>query len=171
MSPQDFINRFSPKCFFHFTDTRNLPSIRENGLLPLAEIRRLGVKVPAAGGNDWSHEQDELRGLDGYVHLCLIEQHPMEWFAREKEKRLEETCFIQVATDVIHWDGIRFTAEVANRSGSTLLTVEEACKTMDFAVVYDRTNWKDPSIQKRRAVAKKYELLVPSVIATQHLRF
>jgi len=52
MKPEEFIARFSPTSFFHFTDTRNLPSIREHGLLPLADICRLSIEVPVLGGND-----------------------------------------------------------------------------------------------------------------------
>jgi len=169
MTPRDFIERFSPKGFYHFTDTRNLPSIRKHGLLSLSEIRRLGIENTVAGGNDWSHEEDQRRGLDRYVHLCFLKEHPMEYVAREKEKRIQESRFILVSRDVIHRDGVRFTAGVANRSGSRLLTLKEACESMDFEVIYDRTDWRDPQIQERRKAAKKYELLVPVSIGVEHL--
>lgn len=61
-------------------------------------------------------------------------------------------------------EGIRFTAEVANKSGVKPLTLEEACAEMDFPVLFDRTDWKDAAVQERRKVAKKYELLVPNFV-------
>ena len=44
------------------------------------------------------------------------------------------------------------------------MTLEEAVQALDFSVIYDRTDWRDPQIQERRKLAKKYELLVPSHI-------
>jgi len=169
MSPSEFLQRYKPTTFYHFTDTRNLPSIRQNGLLPLTEIRRRGIEVTAFGGNDWSHEEDARRGLDSYVHLCFLNEHPMEYIAREKDKRIQVTHFIPVSTAIIQMDGIRFTAEVANKAGSRLLTLAEAAASMDFEVIYDQTDWKNPEINKRRQAAKRYELLVPSPIAIEHL--
>ena len=89
--------------------------------------------------------------------------------ARVKEERIGETRFISVSHDVLQRDDIRFTNGVANSSGCSLLTLEEASETMDFEVIYDRTDWKDPEIQKRRKAARKYELLIPKSISTEHL--
>lgn len=157
-----FISRYKPSCFYHFTDIRNIPSIRKHGLLSLHEIKKRGIQVPAFGGNDWSHEADIRRGMDHFVHLCFFNQHPMEFIARVKEERIGETRFISVSHDVLQRDDIRFTNGVANSSGCSLLTLEEASETMDFEVIYDRTDWKDPEIQKRRKAARKYELLIPN---------
>jgi|GEM_PF-574780 len=164
-----FISRYSPPCFYHFTDMRNLPSIREHGLLSLHEIKKRGIQVSAFGGNDWSHEEDIRRGLDRFVHLCFLREHPMEYVARVKEERVGETKFISVSRDVLQRDDIRLTNGVANSSGRRLLSLDAAVESMDFEVIYDRTDWKDPEIQKRRNTAKKYELLIPRSIPTEHL--
>lgn len=169
MKVEEFISSYSIACFFHFTDTRNLPSIRGHGLLTLHEIKQRGIEVAAPGGNGWSNEEDTRRGLDRYVHLCLINEHPMEYVARVVEKRLKETRFVPVRSEILNWEGIRFTAGVANKSGSSLLTLEEACESLDFEVLYYRTNWKDPEIQKRRNEARKYELLIPRSIPSDLL--
>jgi hypothetical protein len=169
MNAEEFLTRYNPSCFYHFTDTRNLESIREHGLLTLHDIKKSGIQVPVLGGNDWSHEEDARRGLDRFVHLCFFSEHPMEWVAREKDNRIKESRFIPVLRDVLSWDNIRFTSGVANKSGSRLLTLKEASETMDFEVIYDRTDWKDPEIQKRRNAAKKYELLIPRSIPKEHL--
>lgn len=151
------------KSFYHFTDTRNLASIRDLGLLPFAELQSRGIVVQAPAGNDWSHEADERWGLDNYVHLCLMDEHPMEYQAR-KDGRIVDSRFLQISPAVLAIDGIRFAADIANKSGVPLLSLEEACETMDFEVIYDRTDWKDPDIQQRRQIAKRYELLVPEIV-------
>ncbi len=164
MTPTDFLRRFSVPCVYHFTDERNIPLIRQNdGLLSLAELRRRGIEPPAPGGNDWSHEADARVGVDEYVHLCLFNEHPMEFRARE-DGRIRNTRFIQIQPAVLHCEGIRFTQDVSNKAGVRLLTLEEAVQALDFSVIYDRTDWRDPQVQERRKLAKKYELLVPSHI-------
>lgn len=166
---RQFLIRYRPSFFYHFTDLRNLPTIRQHGLLSLHEIRRRGIQIPAFGGNALSHELDKRRGLDRFVHLCFLNEHPMEYVAKVKEHRIGETKFIRVSCDVFQRDDILFTDGVANSMGRSLLNLEEAVATMDFEVIYDQTDWKDPEIQKRRNIAKKYELLIPRSIPTKYL--
>ncbi|MBT9137439.1 MAG: hypothetical protein DDT34_02531 [Firmicutes bacterium] len=161
MTPDQFLARYKVRCFYHFTDERNLDSIRNvGGLFRHAELLRRGILVPAPGGNDWSHEADARVGVDEYVHLCMISEHPMEWQARQ-EGRIVKSKFLQVDPQVIKVEGVRFTSDVSNKSGVQLLTLEEACDTMDFSVIFDKTDWRDSEIQARRKIAKKYEFLVP----------
>ena len=171
MTTDEFIARYNPLSFFHFTDSRNIPLIAEHGLCALSEIRRKGIIIPAPGGNELSHKLDWEKGLASYVHLCFHGEHPMEYVARAIEKRLDQTAFLAVSRNVLHLDGIRFTAEVANRSGSSLLTLDQAVERMDFPVIFDRTDWSDPDINRRRQVTKKYEILVPISIPSEFLTF
>jgi hypothetical protein len=168
--PDDFITRFRPFAFFHFTDTRNLFSIRKHGLCSLSEIERRNIPVAAYGGNPLSQRLDWEMGRAIYVHLCFHPEHPMEYRAKE-EKRVDKTVFIRVSREVLRLDGIKFTSEVANSSSSKLLTLDQAVESMDFPVIFDRTNWSDPDINRRRQITKKYEILVPISIPPEFLEF
>jgi hypothetical protein len=162
MSPEEFIARYmKTESFYHFTDTRNLDLIQKSGgLLSLRELRKRKIVIPAPGGNDWSHDADEMRGLDSYVHLCLRRQHPMEYVAKN-DGRIQESVFLRINRDIVRMEGVRFTPDVSNKANVPILTLEEASKTMDFSVVYDRTDWRDPEVQRRLQAADKFELLVP----------
>lgn len=161
MTPAQFIARFKVPCFYHFTDTRNIPSIQtRGGLFPWSE---LNGDVIAPGGNDWSHEADERNGLHRYVHLCLFNQHPMEYRAKERGSILESR-FLRIDPSIIHRDGIIFFPDVSNKTDVEQLALAKAVDEMDFEAVYDQTDWRDPEVQKRRQKAKKYELLVPGHI-------
>ena len=161
MTPTQFIQRFKVQSFFHFTDTRNLSSIRgRGGLFPWAQISK---DVVAPGGNEWSHNADEAHGLDEYVHLALFCEHPMEYRARE-DGRIIKSCFLRINPIILHRNGVLFCPDVSNKSGVVPLTLEQAVAVMDFEVIYDRTNWSDPVIRQRRTQARKYELLVPGRI-------
>src|SRR5712675_1869129 len=95
MTGEEFTNKFAVKCLFHFTDRRNLESIRAHGLLRLAELGRRALPIAAPGGNRWSHEEDARRGLDEYIHLCLLGEHPMEWAARQSG-HIQGTQFLRI---------------------------------------------------------------------------
>lgn len=166
MDKQAFITRFKIPCFYHFTDDRNLPSIREVGaLLSLKELRERGLVPAAPGGNDWSHDADTMFGLDEYVCLCLMDWHPMEYSAKQ-QKRLAETTFLRIKSSVLISDDVRFSPGVSNRSDVPILTFDQALEAMDFSAVYDRLDWKDPEVKARRIAASKYEILVPNAIPT-----
>jgi hypothetical protein len=148
---------------YHFTDRRNLASIRKHGgLLCWAELVKRGIKVPAPGGNDWSHQEDERRGLDGYVHLCFRENHPMEYRARQ-ENRITDSIFLQISPAVLTLPEVRFSADVANKRGVESVPIAEAAQHIDFDILY--TYVKDETWKQRLAKAEKYEVLVPDRIA------
>lgn len=167
---EEFLDRNRVAGFFHFTDERNIPSIKENGgILSLAQLRERGVRPTAPGGNQWSHDADTRIGLDAYVHLCFMDWHPMEYVARQ-EQRVGVTRFLQVDPSVMLLDGVLFTPDVSNKAGVCPLSFEEAVETMDFSAIYDRLDWRDPEVKERRRVASKYEILIPSIVPLSLIR-
>jgi hypothetical protein len=157
MTPEQFLARYKIECFYHLTDVRNLDSIsirQTGGLLRLSELRRRRIEVLGPGGNDWSHDADIRLGLDQFVHLCLFPEHPMEYRAKE-DGRVVESRFLQINPVVLKCEGIRFAPDVSNKKGVQLLTLAEACAAMDFMVIYERTDWRDPQIQECRKQARK----------------
>jgi hypothetical protein len=162
--------RFNIRVLFHFTDTRNLISIKTaQGLLSRRELNRRGISPPACGGNEWSQKADERVGLDAYVHLCLVGDHPMEFVAR-RDGRILKTRWIKVDPQVIFEEGVRLTAHVSNKSGVSLLTIPEALEALDLSVLYDRMDWSNPEIRARRRAAKKYEVLVPGQVPIRFIQ-
>jgi hypothetical protein len=154
----------------HFTDRRNLDLIRQlGGLHPLADLVKRGVAVPAAGGNQWSRDADELKGMNLYVHLCFRSNHPMEYLARQ-DGRIGDSIFLEIHPSVMQFAGVRFVADVSNKAGVESVPIAEAATIIDFQVLYTRTDWSDPAIQARLKQAEKYEVLVPCCIPLTHIR-
>jgi hypothetical protein len=165
---QDPLKRIS--FLYHFTDRRNLPLIRElGGLYPLSELVRKGVDVPAPGGNEWSRDADGMTGMNRYVHLCFRSTHPMEFIARD-EGRIADSIFLQVHPEVLQWEGVLFTPDVANKSGVQTYPIDQAAQMIDYEVLYTRTDWKNPAIQQRLKQAEKCEVLVPRLIPLELIR-
>ena len=51
-------------------------------------MRTEGVAAVAPGGDEISQLSDSRSGMDGYVHLCLFDQSPMEYRAREAGREM-----------------------------------------------------------------------------------
>src|SRR5689334_10555905 len=76
--------------FYHFTDRKNLPLIREHGLLATSGLRARklfdGVKT---GGDALSLQSDAAKGTDQYVCLCFRPTHPMAHNAMLDSRQLD----------------------------------------------------------------------------------
>jgi hypothetical protein len=151
--------------FYHFTDERILASIRAHGLLSMRELRERGI-VPVTGGNQWSLDADLHAGMDAYVHLCFLRQHPMEWSARQ-DGRIERSRFLRVSPKVLTLAGVMMTDQVSNKAGVVPKAANDMIPNLDFKVMYTRTDWKDPEIKERRQRAKLYEILIPTRVAPE----
>lgn len=154
--------------FYHFTDTRNLPSIRANGLLSMHELRQRRIIV-ALGGNRWSLDADQRSGMDRYVHLCFFKEHPMEYVA-VKDGRIGDSRFLKIDPTVLMSDGVLISKEVSNKAGALPQPADKMINELDLKVIYTRTDWKDSKIQGRLREARKSELLVPDHIAIDLIR-
>lgn len=150
----------SRNSFYHFTDTRNIPLIRQTGLYSTRAQRDRQRVAIAPGGNDWSLDADRRSGMDAYVHLCFFSDHPMEWIARQ-QGRISETLFLKIAPEVLRIPGTQIVDTVSNRADAVPHPAEEMIRKLDLKVIYTRTDWKDPAVQDRLKAAKKCEILVP----------
>jgi len=151
------------KSLFHFTDKANLPSISRYGLLSKKEAGRKKIEIAAPGGNDWSHDADEFKGLGDYVNLCFTTNHPMCYLAGQ-DGRISDPEYLPIRPDVLSSKGVKIALGVANKAGTELLDLEEGLEQLDFEVLYTRTNWKNPEIQRRLRNVEKCEILVPKTI-------
>ena len=153
---------------YHFTDTRNLPSIRQHGILSMAEVRRQGIQT-VPGGNQWSLDADQRLGMDEYVHLCFFSDHPMAYVAKQ-EGRIESIRYLKVKSEIILHLGAKITDRVSNKKGTDPKSAQEMFTKIDWTVLYTRTDWKDPAIQARLKIAKVCELLIPAKIPVEMIR-
>lgn len=155
---------------WHFTDTRNQVSILANGgLLSWAEAARRRLVVPAPGGNEWSHQADERVGVDEFVHLAFIKNHPMLHVAK-REGRIENALWVEIDASVLDMGGVMYTSDVSNKAGVTLLNNEQAKARVDLPALYTYMDWNDEQVRNRRRCAEKSEILVPTMVPIEYIR-
>lgn len=153
---------------WHFTDRSNLDSIKQHGLLALAQANERGIKIPTPGGNSLSHNLDQEKELDKYIHLAFINKHPMLYSAKQ-EGRIKNPVWLKIKSSILLEDGVRFCADVANKAGVHILNAEQAKVEIDFEVLLAYTDWTDKKVQARLQAAFKSEILVPNCIPIKQI--
>ena len=158
------LEKYSIDHVWHFTDQANIELIvKHQGILSLAELKRSNIEIPVPGGNEWSHDADKRKGVDEFVHLAFVDDHPM-LYAAKQQGRIVNPLWLKIEASVLLQDGVRFCAGVSNKTGVAILDAEEAEEAIDFDVLFTRTDWRISAIQERRREATKSEILVPNFI-------
>ena len=68
------------RYLYHFTDVRNISSIKKHGgLLSWHYCHTHGITIPCQGGDYDSRELDKKYGLEDYVRLSFCDDHPMAY--------------------------------------------------------------------------------------------
>ncbi|MDA8009048.1 MAG: DUF4433 domain-containing protein [Alphaproteobacteria bacterium] len=167
---KEIFDKYGRDCVWHFTDSANIASIREHGLLSWAETQKRGITVPVPGGNDWSHNLDKAKELDADVHLAFIgHEHPMLHIAQMKESRLLNPVWLKIDTSVVLGNNVRFCATVANKTGALILNAEQAKEMINFEVLFANQPWKNPAMKPIWYEVRKSEILVPDSIPPEKI--
>ena len=137
--------------------------------MSLRRITENNIAVSIYGGNQWSHDADRYKGLDGYVHLAFIDDHPMLYVAK-KEGRIQEPIWLQIDISVVTTPGTMYSVDVSNKSGVNLIDNDAAIHQIDFDVLFTYMDWRNPEIQQRRKNAVKSEILVPDIVPLDKIK-
>jgi hypothetical protein len=157
------------KRFYHFTDRKNLPLIREHGLLSTSELKARDLyKDVTTGGDANSLESDRQKGTDQFVCLCFTDNHPMEYVARTGDRKLNPV-YLEIDPEVIKIEGVMITSAASNQTGVERMAAAAGLDELDLPVIYTWTDWKDSKIMDRLRLARKYEILVPTNVPIRYI--
>ena len=92
----------------HFTDHSNLKSIKENGgLYSWYYCDRNNIVIPMTGNSSLGRSLDLEFGLEDYVRLSFIRDHPMKHIAMN-EGRITRPYLLKVSIEVCYFENTRF---------------------------------------------------------------
>lgn len=148
---------------YHFTDVSNLETILKQGLLSKKTMYSEGWHPQKTGGNQLSHELDARRGIDSYVSLCFVPNHPMKYVAH-RDGRLPDPHYLKISPYVLRRHGVHIAFGIANSSDTDILPIGEAIEQLDIEVIYRWTDWSNHEIRQRLDKARKLEALVPNTV-------
>ncbi|MDR0686872.1 MAG: DUF4433 domain-containing protein [Dysgonamonadaceae bacterium] len=132
---QEFKNvllKYGIATLYHFTDSSNLESINKNGgLYSWAYCQRNGIDIFRPGGNDLSRNLDVQKGLQNYVRVSFVSDHPMIYVA-QRHDRILSPVIMEISVEVIFMEKTIFTVQNASRKGVTASGSIEAFQLIDF---------------------------------------
>jgi hypothetical protein len=93
---------------YHFTDYSNIKSIKDNGgLYSWIYCDRNNIVIPMTGNSSLGRSLDVEFGLEDYVRLSFIKDHPMKHVAIS-EGRITKPHLLTVSTEVCYFENTRF---------------------------------------------------------------
>lgn len=102
-------------CFYHFTDRRNIKSIKQNGgLFSWDYLERKNISIPRQGGGNLSRQLDIRYGLQDYVRLSFCSRHPMIY---RLEQEGADIVVLRISIDVATFERTLFSNMNATDSG------------------------------------------------------
>lgn len=100
---KNIIDEKGVKKLYHFTDRDNLESIIKNGgLYSWADCDEKGIVIPKPGGESLSRSLDTRDGLQHYVRVSFVKDHPMMFIAMN-EHRISNPVVLEIDPEVVWW--------------------------------------------------------------------
>lgn len=94
------------RYLYHFTDRRNIPSIkRHGGLFSWQYCDTHGITIPSPGGIGFGRNLDLRYGLEDYVRLSFCNDHPMAYRLQQSGS---DIVVLKIKTDVALLKGTLF---------------------------------------------------------------
>ena len=120
---------------YHFTDRDNLQSIIQNGgLYSWADCEEKGIVIVKPGGSDGSRSLDARDGLQHYVRVSFVTQHPMMYVAMN-EGRISNPVLLEIDPQVIFWKDSKYADRNATKNGARVGGDVEDFKAIHFSAV------------------------------------
>jgi len=162
MSIKETLSNYGINSIYHFTDKANLDSIEEYGIQSLFNIEKKQIDVSHFGAESISHKLDKSKGLDKYVHLSFIKDHPM-YHAAKKRESIITPVWIELDISILFKDDTFFCDKVANQSNSNIFKLDNILDFINFeTLIYEKVFWK--RIEARKAEIMAYKKIKTSKI-------
>lgn len=127
---------------FHFTEKRNIPSIkRHGGLYSWNYCDRHDIKISHPGGGKLSRDLDMRYGLQDYVRLSFCREHPMQYVAI-KDGRIQDPVILLINTEVAYLKDTLFSNMNATKTGHLKGGSLEDLNRIKFEIVKQHNQFK-----------------------------
>ncbi|RHE43771.1 DUF4433 domain-containing protein [Bacteroides stercoris] len=123
------------KKLYHFTDRDNLESIIKNGgLYSWADCDEKGISILKPGGGDLSRSLDARDGLQHYVRVSFVKDHPM-MFVAMNEQRISNPVVLEIDPEVVWWQDSLYCNKNVTRNDASYGGDVEHLKQVHFDTV------------------------------------
>ena len=152
---------------YHFTDRDNLQSIIQNGgLYSWADCEKKGIVISKPGGSVSSRSLDARDGLQHYVRVSFVTQHPMMYVAMN-EGRISNPVLLEIDPQVIYWNGSKYADRNATKNGAQVGGDIDDFKAIHFSAVKAQKHFDLDDDEQKFYQA---EVLVKNFIPLEYIR-
>ena len=144
------------RFLFHFTDSANLDSIREFGLMSAATLHERSIEAKM-NSDERSRRVDKDAGLQTFVRLSFSSSNPMMYVAK-KEGRISDPVVLKIKLEAVSRPGVMFSDCDATRHDATIADQPDIVR---FEIVKAKKVFDVPDTLQRFYQA---EVLVPSPV-------
>lgn len=122
---------------YHFTDEENIESIKQScGLLSAYCAKVNNVKINRFASDELSRNIDVSKGLDNYIRLSFIKEHPMLYVAL-KTGRIKSPYIIELSRELVYLESTMFANQNAAKTGVIIDGTIENFKTINFPLFHE----------------------------------
>ena len=159
---RQYINDNNIKCFYHFTDIRNIESIvKNNGLYSWYSCQEKGITIKNPGGDELSRSLDARKGVADYVRLSFASYIPMQY---RKEKEGARIVILEIHPSVATLKETLFSDENATSNTCFIGGGLSSLQKVNLNAIKGCYNRTDPMFSKNQA-----EILVKSHIPLKYI--
>lgn len=138
---KEILERNGITKLYHFTDRDNLASIiKHGGLYSWADCEEQGIYIAKPGGSDGSRQLDSRDGLEHYVRVSFVTQHPMMYVAMN-EGRISNPILLEIDLEVIYWQESMYADRNATKNGAQVGSELEDFEQIHFSAVKARKHF------------------------------
>jgi hypothetical protein len=135
---QSIIQQNNITGLYHFTDRANLPSIRQHGgLLSWYYCKQNNITISKPGGSATSWILDERKGLQDFVRVSFVRDHPM-MFVAQNDGRLANPVILEINPEVIYLKSTKYACQNAAKNGITADATLEKFNSIRFPLLRSR---------------------------------
>lgn len=151
---------------YHFTDRENLESIiKHGGLYSWADCEEKGIKIAKPGGGDLSRQLDNRDGLQHYVRLSFVKDHPMMYVAMN-EGRISNPVVLEIDIEAALWEGTMYADRNMTKNGANVGGSLDDLKAIHFRLFHLHRYF---DLDDEGKMFYKAEVLVKNFIPIQYI--
>jgi hypothetical protein len=168
MSIRRALENYGITSVYHFTDAANLKTIEKHGLQSLKNILLKNIDVKYFGAEELSHMLDQRQGLDKYVHLSFIKDHPMYHVAKSRGS-LKKPVWIELDASILYEDTTLFSDSIANQTDAYIFKIDKVLRYIDFELL-TLEGYLSSEKWRERKEARKAQLMALNSISTEKIK-
>jgi hypothetical protein len=128
-------------ALYHFTDKRNIPSIKKHGALySWSYCIANKITIPNSASNELSKSLDAWKGLEDFVRLSFNPSQPMMYVAKKKGV---DPFILEIAPEVIYWLETQFSNVNATANNAIVGSFIQHFRNINFDFAL-QGNWNTP---------------------------